>query len=85
MKSSIGEGPVFKIGEVKDNNSFAHDRTLIPSNTPDPGTYDPNMSIKSSKLAFSIGKKIPENYDNKVPGPGAYDKINKSSSSPFYS
>ena len=86
IKSKIGEGPAFKIRE-SNNSASAHESKIIPSTAhhPDPGSYDPNFSVKFTNFAYSIGQKTKDINYNNVPGPGAYEKIIKSSSSPFYS
>jgi hypothetical protein len=84
LKSSIGNGPSFKIKE--DNGNFAHEKLLsnIPNN-PGPGNYDPNFTIKFSNVAFSMRPKISTDRYNNVPGPGTYENVVKKSSAPQYS
>jgi len=86
IPTTIGEGPVFKIREPK-NNEFAHDNK-IPSSSKfnaDSLAYNPNYKINCVNVAYSIKGKNKENFDNKVPGPGTYEKVIKSSSTPAYS
>lgn len=86
LPSKIGEGPTFKI---KDSNKSlnAHDSVVLSSSrhNADSLNYNPNYEINSSKIAFTMGKKMEPNYDNKVPGPGTYQRVIKSSSNPAYS
>jgi hypothetical protein len=41
--------------------------------------------MNTTKIAFTMGKKFEPNYDNKVPGPGTYKSVMKSSSNQAYS
>ena len=51
----------------------------------DPFTYNPNYKVKFTNIAYSMGGKTRDLKHNEIPGPGAYERVTKSSSSPFYS
>jgi hypothetical protein len=55
------------------------------SHDADPFTYNPNYNAKFTNIAYSMRQRTHELDNNKNPGPGAYERVIKSSSSPFYS
>jgi len=86
VPSKIGEGPTFKIKEPN-NDVYAHDSLVLSStkHNAESLNYNPNYEINNAKKAFTMGKKVEPNYDNKVPGPGTYEKVVKTSTNPAYS
>ncbi len=82
LKSKIVEAKAFKY--QNDNKKYAHDYDA-DTKTPGIGEYDPNHSIKYRNFSCTLKPKPKIDYDNKLPGPGAYTKIEKKSSAPIFS
>ena len=82
IKSKIVEGKAFKI--TTDNKKYAHDYDA-DKKTPGVGDYDPNHYLKYQNISCSFKPKPKIDYDNKLPGPGAYKNIEKKSSAPVFS
>lgn len=87
IPSKIGEGPNYIIKNSNNGNKFAHDSQIFSGNKnkPDPFSYDPKFNNKFKNVAYSIGNKFKDINYNINPGPGAYNKLIKSSTAPSYS
>jgi len=86
IPSKIGEGPNYVI-KNPNNNKTAHESQIFSGNKniPDPFSYDPKFNNKFVNIAYSMGNKFKDVKYNNNPGPGAYNRLIKSSTAPSYS
>ena len=78
----LNDGKAFKI--ATDNKSYAHDINR-DNKIPGSGDYDPNHAIKYQNYSCTLKPKPKIDYDNHIPGPGAYKNLDKKASAPTFS